>query len=320
MAELLTLDYTAEQNGAVVNGIAYVSEVTFKPRRNDPTKMYVSGTFKNKNKQFTFQGFDEGYVEFFKSNGVGTILDVSGTVNEYKGYVSIVLRKATVVTGYDKGMFVASHDIKVIFDEFNNYLKSNFDDVEMSMLNAIFSTPTDGFNRFTQEFAGKAWHDGCRGGLMYHTLKMLRLFDFVIGNDYRFAEVCEKLPQFSKLCRLGIILHDLGKVVELEDGQYTAKSIVSHRVRAVEYCARNRQALIDKYTEDGYDILLSIVAQHHGVMEGEAPKTVYAYMVHIIDMLDAQATHLIEGILSDANSDSTGMHYVAAEENLHLYY
>ena len=317
---ILDLNYTVSNSGEAVKGLVYVSEVSFKPRRNEPDKVYVNGTFRNKGKTFAFRCFDDAIVKCFKENNlVNCVMYINGNVDEFKGYVSIIVKGLSVINDVDASVFMDSHNIDDIFNSFNEYLQKTFSVEELGVINKIFCEPTDGFQRFKVEFAGKMWHDACRGGLMYHTLKMIKLCDFMFANDYRMTALKSKIPNLEKLVKLGIVLHDLGKVIEMQDGVYTEKSIISHRVRAVEYLARNKEAVVGLYGDDGYDWLLSEVAQHHGVFEGDKPTTIYAYLVHIIDIFDAQATHVMEGVLSDNNADGDGRHYVYADE-MKLYY
>lgn len=322
MAEILTLDYVSADNNKVITGLGYIKEYSFVPRKNMQNKFYVSGMLQKKEKLLSFKVFEDAVVQAFKNtNLVGQVLNLNVTVNEYRGQMSLIINSFANNEGieYDMVDFIRTHDVQSNYNEFTKYLTDNLSQDELAIVNGVFSIPEDGFTRFALEYAGKAYHDACAGGVLYHTLKMLRLFDFVCGNDYRIETMCEKLPKFKQLCRVAIILHDFGKVVEMRDGVYTASSIVSHRVRGVEYLARNREAVIKVYGEDGYDYLITCLVGHHGEFEGETPTTVYAYMVHVIDMLDTCVTHTLEGVLADANVDSDGRRFVRVND-MHLYY
>ena len=56
---------------------------------------------------------------------------------------------------------------------------------------------------------------------------MLRLARTLIENDSRLAP-------WADLLYLSIILHDIGKVLEIEDGVYIELSYISHRVLGAE--------------------------------------------------------------------------------------
>lgn len=135
--------------------------------------------------------------------------------------------------------------------------------------------------------AAQRIHHDVYGGLLYHVYRMAG-----IG-----LWVCKAYPTIDKdLFLAGIILHDIGKLKELEssrmgEAEYSKEGqLFGHPylgMRMVENIAARVKA--DKETTDQ---LLHIIAAHHGKPEWGAlvqPHTLEAYLVHQLDMIDSRA-------------------------------
>ena len=143
--------------------------------------------------------------------------------------------------------------------------------------------------QFQQEFfeypAAKRHHHAFTGGLAFHTISMLRLAKSVV-NEY---------PQLNgPLLYAGVILHDLGKVIELSgpvSTEYTlAGNLVGHLVLVDEEITKACQVLkIDDRSED-VTVLKHMVLSHHGLLEYGSPvrpRIMEAEILHQLDNLDA---------------------------------
>jgi 3'-5' exoribonuclease len=113
---------------------------------------------------------------------------------------------------------------------------------------------------------------------------------------------------------LGINLHDIGKIKEMKDGDYRKNSFVTHREFGVELLYANRALITEKFDDDFFYRLISIIRGHHDEYEEKA-KTVYAYIVHLIDMLDSQVTHILDVVEGEGlKEDSSGDKFVQARD------
>ena len=54
--------------------------------------------------------------------------------------------------------------------------------------------------------------------------------------------------------------------------------------------------IIQCFDENFYYELISVLQGHHGKEWGDAPNTVLAYLVHLIDMVDSQTTGIFDKI------------------------
>ena len=129
-------------------------------------------------------------------------------------------------------------------------------------------------------------HHAERGGLLFHTLSMLRVAD----------RICEVYPFLDReLLLSGVIVHDLGKIDEMEINElglaskYTVQGeLVGHLVKgAIEIEIAAKELGIDEETA----ILLEHMAvSHHGEPEfgaAKRPSFAEAEVLSVVDNLDA---------------------------------
>lgn len=150
-------------------------------------------------------------------------------------------------------------------------------------------------NKYKQEFfefpAAKRNHHAFASGLAYHTVTMLH-----IGKS-----LVKEYPEINaSLLYAGIILHDLGKVIELTgpmSTEYTlAGNLVGHLVLVDEEITKACLAL--KFDENQEDIVVlrHMVLAHHGLLEYGSPvrpRILEAELLHQIDNIDASMQMLL---------------------------
>ena len=139
------------------------------------------------------------------------------------------------------------------------------------------------------------YHVGKVGGLLNHIRKLLRYAEVAMSE---YAESNTMSPEERDLVILGLIVHDFGKMLELKNGAYTEISIVPHTYLGIEIISKYRDLIERTYNPMFYRELQAIILEHHGEF-GERPKTVYAYLVHVIDLLDSRVSGLqrkVEGL------------------------
>lgn len=153
-------------------------------------------------------------------------------------------------------------------------------------------------NKYQKEFfdfpAAKKNHHAFAGGLAYHTITMLKLGKAIAG----------EYPELNaSLLYAGIILHDLGKVLELSGAmstEYTLPgNLIGHLVLVDEEITKACLALkIDDKAED-VTLLRHMVLSHHGLLEYGSPirpHIMEAEILHQIDNLDASMQMMLTAI------------------------
>ncbi|GEQ61198.1 3'-5' exoribonuclease YhaM family protein [Vagococcus lutrae] len=149
---------------------------------------------------------------------------------------------------------------------------------------------------FFEHPAAKRHHHAYAGGLAFHTVSMLR-----VGKA-----LAKQYPEINgPLLYAGILLHDIGKTVELSgpvSTEYTlVGNLVGHLVIMDEEITKACLALkIDEYSEDVI-VLKHMVLAHHGKLEYGSPvrpQIMEAEILHQIDNLDASIQMMLGALKS----------------------
>jgi len=173
-------------------------------------------------------------------------------------------------------------------------LRSFFEDGELAAL-------------FKRAPAAKAMHHAYVGGLLEHTLSVVRLLEKV-------ADYYQGIDR--DLLITGGILHDIGKVYELSYDRVVEYSdegrLVGHIVMGAEMID-HRIANIPDFPSQTALELRHLILSHHGVLEygsPKRPKTLEALIVHHLDVMDANVNTFQEAIREarDEESDWTPYH------------
>lgn len=148
---------------------------------------------------------------------------------------------------------------------------------------------------------GKTIHHARLGGLMEHNLTMCRLID---GICPVYEEAMPGLVDRDLLITAAL-LHDCGKTLELSTERhfdYTdAGRLVGHVVLGYELVSRHMELVPDMPPALALH-LKHLLLSHHGELEHGAPKrpkTVEAWILHYVDILDcrvAQTAELVQGL------------------------
>ena len=166
---------------------------------------------------------------------------------------------------------------QIMFDITNPYLRRIVHNILKKYQEAFFEFP-----------AAKRHHHAFVGGLSFHTVSMLRLAK-AIATQY---------TQINRsLLYSGVILHDIGKTMELTGAigtEYTLKgNLLGHIVIMDEEITKACEELdIDENQEDVL-LLKHLVLAHHGKLEYGSPvrpQLLEAEVLHHIDLLDATIT------------------------------
>lgn len=160
---------------------------------------------------------------------------------------------------------------------------------------------------FRRAPAAKGFHHVYIGGLLEHTLSVIRLLDLA-ADHYRGIN--------RDLLIAGGILHDIGKIYEFSYERIVEYSdpgrLIGHIVMGVEMVDR-KIATIPDFPEQMAMELRHLILSHHGILEygsPKRPKTLEALIVHFMDDLDAKVNAFQETIRDarDEESDWTPYH------------
>ena len=295
---------SAKVDGERVSGTVYVRNADVKLAKNQ--SKYIQGMFADGKQAIAFKVWGDYMERFSAVQKANKVIYVEGKVNVYNETISIVVTSASANTdGLAINDFIEGHDKDAIENEFYAFNKRMLSPAAYEVLDTILQGRVK--ERFFLEYAGMTMHDACPSGVANHTLKMLRIAEVLLQSDAR-------LEPWTDLLILGINLHDIGKIKEMKDGDYRKNSFVTHREFGVELLYTHRPLITEKFNDDFFYRLISIIRGHHDEFEEKA-KTVYAYIVHLIDMLDSQVTHILDVVEGEGlKEDSSGDKFVQARD------
>lgn len=255
-------------------------------RKAKNNKPFIAFTFQDKSGQIDGKFWDakDEDIDRFQP---GTIVLVSGKREMYQNNPQLRIVKMRNThegepTSPDQFMERAPMHKEEMVEEINQTLF----EITSAPINRIVRFI---LNKYHKEFfdfpAAKRHHHAFPGGLSYHTISILRLAKTVVKN----------YPGINQsLLYGGVILHDIGKTIELSGSlstEYTLKgNLIGHIVLLDEEITKACEVL--KINEDSEDVILlkHVILAHHGKLEFGSPVTPHlleAQIIHYLDNLDA---------------------------------
>jgi len=153
--------------------------------------------------------------------------------------------------------------------------------------------------------AGKTIHHPYLGGLLEHTLSLLKLILKVVEN-YQGIDV--------DLLLVGGFLHDIGKVYEFSFDravEYTDRGqLLGHLVMEIEIVSEKIKTIPD-FPEELAMLVKHMIVSHHGSLEFGSPKlpqTVEAVILHYLDDLDGKIQSIQSLLEKEQGSRWTSFH------------
>lgn len=179
------------------------------------------------------------------------------------------------------------NDIESMFQELKSILKENLTDEYIIKLIEKFFEDENYIRLLKTMPAAKSIHHAYVGGLLEHTLSMLKIGVFLSGHYNRYV--------IKDILLSSIFLHDVGKTEELRVKnnvtEYSDEGrLLGHIVLGID--ALNKKiAEIQGFPENLRLLLLHSIVSHHGEMEygsPKRPKTLEAFLLHYIDNMDSK--------------------------------
>ncbi len=223
---------------------------------------------------------------------------LSGQTQPYQGEMQIIVQRIEPAqpTHEDLAELLPStrFSIEQMFDEVRQLL-GRMRSPSMRALAESYLNDKELMRKFIQAPAAMTLHHAFLGGLLEHTLAVMRL-----------AQAA--LPLYDRLnpdlVMMGLFLHDLGKCEELAWDQGFAYTDAGQLVGHIGGGMLMLQAKADQCAANGHpipqnalNVLLHIILTHHGKAEFGAmkpPSTPEALFVSLIDNLDAKMHMALE--------------------------
>ena len=198
-----------------------------------------------------------------------SIAKVTGSVTARDGKTQLKIFDARSVTENDEIDFfalrpVSPYDVEAMYAELESY-RTKIKDPFVAKLLASFFEDAKFVKEFKTHTAAKAMHHAAIGGLLEHTLGVVRLAD-------SFSDLYPKLDR--DLMIAGAMLHDIGKIYEMGGliaTEYTtAGRLLGHIVIGSELIGKACDK-IEGFPESTKIQLQHIIVSHHGKMEFGSP-------------------------------------------------
>ncbi len=282
----------------LVKGISILSSYSVQTAKNG--KEYYNGTLKAQgNLEFKVWGgqlFDQLKAEDYQ----GVPVYIEAEVNVWNDTKSLILKKVVAVDVVDLGIDITpldptKYDIAANEKEFYSLIKEELSPNGFELFKRIYNRIR---KEFRSEYAAVKIHDAYRGGLLAHTLKMLKVLQF-IWNTY--PNIRENMNK--DLVFIGLSVHDMGKIVEYNNGTRTDIAFATHNFLGQELLFEFKKDIVEGFEapikgseetlsvepfgNDFYYRLQAIIQQHHGEF-GEPCHTIESYLVHLVDMFESR--------------------------------
>lgn len=219
-----------------------------------------------------------------------TIVRVGGEVHNYRGRLQLKIKQIRPASQHD--------DVQVA--DLLETAPISKDEISNKVTQAIFEMKNPNIQRITR-FLLKKYYDGFLeypaatknhhefvSGLGYHVVSMLDLA----------RSISELYPSLDRdLLYSGIILHDLGKVIELSGPVSTTYTVEGNLLGHITIIVNEIGKAADELGIHGEEVVIlqHIVLSHHGKLEWGSPKQPMikeAEVLHLIDNIDAKMNML----------------------------
>lgn len=238
----------------------------------------------------------DGFDTAFEADDV---VRVSAGVENYQGTLQLSLRKIVKcreaevdLTDYLRR---GAQDTEKLFQALLQRIRQMPQGPLQALLLEVFNDP-DIAPKYKLAPAAMSYHHAYLGGLIEHVSSLVHLGD----------KICDHYPFLDRqLILAGLLLHDLGKIEELNFRRTfnysTRGQLIGHINMGIEM-VREKIRLIPNFPPELWDRLQHIILAHHGKLEFGSPKEpmfMEALAVHYLDDLDSKLQAMREQYEAD---------------------
>jgi 3'-5' exoribonuclease len=296
---------------AQVDQLFLATHKQLRPNRNG--QLYLQVELADKSGTITgrlWNASDDDYAAFDD----GDYVRVEGHTQLYSGSVQIIItaieRADPRQVDESEFLVLSAGDLARLDDELRAIL-GTIASPPLAALVAEILADAPLMAAFRRTPAGVKHHHAYAGGLLDHVVNLLRLAD----------RVAPLYPALDRdLLLVGVLVHDIGKVLELESVQgfsYTdSGQLLGHVLLGLEIVDAKIRA-IEARTSAAFDAETAVrvkhmIASHHGQYEFGAPKlpmTLEAVALHHLDHLDAKMAATTQLLQNEATADDGWTQY-----------
>lgn len=244
---------------------------------------------------------DEAKKQILKN---GEVYLITGKLREYQGKPQLNISDLRLVNEDDNLDLSAFYEFaKLSVEELIEGINQYIDEIENPIFNHIVKNL---IKKYQDEFfsypAALTMHHNYHSGLAFHVYTMLVLSDTIL-DVYSYLN--------KDLLYAGIILHDLGKVLELSGPKGTEYTLVGNLIGHITLCTNEIYRISYDLGVESSDEVLSLIhliISHHGQLEYGSPKEpliAEAVVLNLLDNLDAKLASIEKEITNTKKGDFT---------------
>ncbi len=247
----------------------------------------------------------------------GNVVAVKGQVQRYNQQLQIVVRQAEAVSeaSVDEELFLRSSSVDptLLWKRLMDTIEGVGDPDLRQLLLRVFSD-SEVEERFRVAPAARSMHHAFRSGLLEHTVSVAEIARLLSGH----------YALDTDLVTAGALLHDLGKIWELEIGasiEYTDDGRLIGHLPMETLFVEKKIGELEGFPRETRRQLLHILLSHHGEYgfgSPRRPKTPEALLVHMADNLDSKMAGMLEAIAAEGSDDEAWTPYSRILER-HIY-
>ena len=234
----------------------------------------------------------------------GEVYVATGRMKEYQGKMQFNINDIRLTVEEDKidlGQFYEFAKINVsdLQDLIEGYVSKITNKILKDIVVALLKKH---YREFFYHPAAVNMHHNYYSGLAYHTYSMLKLSD-------AYLEIYENLNR--SLVYSGIILHDIGKVIELSGPKGTEYTKVGNLIGHITIGSNEIYTVANKLGYENSDEVLSlvhIILSHHGQLAYGSPKEpviAEAALIHFLDLTDSKMAALDKELVKTNKGEFT---------------
>ncbi len=312
---VINMNFTECERAGMYEGFALIKSCDKKQAKNG--SFYLDIVIADKDSEMYAKLWD--YKEdILPLPQVNTVVKIRGMLQQYNGNDQFVvhrIRPSVPSDDIDLNDFVKSAEcageamlgvITALVEEFND---EDLKKVVLGLLNDYRAEILD----FP---AAEKLHHAMRGGLLYHTLSIVRLAE----------SVAKIYPSIDKeLLLSGAILHDIAKIKEytvsstgMVDGHTVEGMLLGHLVMGAEEVGKKCDEL--GVSGDTKTLLQHMLISHHGKLEFGAairPGFIEAEVLSQLDLFDANMFEMADAVKGVQKGEFTGRLWML--DNRRLY-
>ena len=282
--------------GTTIDDIFLVQNKDLRTTKNG--SLYIQAQLSDRTGMIDARMWDAS-TPFFESLGDDSFLRIKGRTEIYQNKIQLIIKHISKTSQEDIKLedYLPSteQDVNKMFSELKQ-IASTIKQTHLRRLLDLFFNDNDFCKGFCSAPAAVQYHHAFLGGLLEHTLSVVKLGDTI-------APLYPELNRDLLIC--GIILHDIGKISELcyeKNFHYSDEGqLIGHLISGV-LMVEEKAKRIDDFPKTLLDLLRHLILSHHGEYEWGSPKlpmTLEALALHYLDNIDAKIHAFNKAITGD---------------------